>query len=83
MSITINERQESINQLIANAHKLRAAGVLSLNVNGMAVTLAPAPPAPLPIEHAEIVPEYADPLDDPATYAGGRVPKFTNDSDED
>jgi hypothetical protein len=72
--------QSQIDLIIANAPKLRAAGILSLSFNGdsvHSVHLAAAEPDLPPPEHpAELEVEYSDPLMDPDTYPGGKVPKL-------
>lgn len=68
-----------------HAESLRAAGVVRFEVNGCKVWLDG--PAPTPTEakptpdHDE---EYADPLDDPATFGlrGGRVPGYRRRSED-
>lgn len=68
---------EKLRTIAAHAPALIDAGVTSFTFEGMSVTLArttpthDAPPAdPTP-------PAPTDPLRDPATYPGGRVPGFT------
>lgn len=78
--------------VIDRAPRLRAAGVTHLQLDGFAVTLAPAD-APLstsaigidvqpsrrdddPADEDTGTRRPGDPLGDPATYAGGRVPGF-------
>ena len=76
--------QKAIDLILANAAKLRRAGVVSLSVDGFAVTLAPHELESQPHEHeAEPVLEYSDPLLDPDTYPGGKVPKFAENTDGD
>ena len=70
--------------LISNAAALHAAGITSLTLDGLSVTLT-APPSPPPPPRAkgkaddEPAPgqSYVDPLNDPSTYPGGRLPGFT------
>ncbi len=67
---------EWLDLLIERADALRKAGVTHVDLGGCAVTLAP-PPVEMPIERDRPEPaEDLDPLNDPATYADGRVPGF-------
>jgi hypothetical protein len=76
--------------LISKAPALHAAGITSLTLDGVAVTLT-APPAPPPPPRAKgkadedpppLAQGYADPLNDPSTYPGGRLPGFTRVREE-
>jgi hypothetical protein len=65
--------------IIAKAKELRAAGVTSVSINGVAITLAPPDPVAPPTQttpRTEPAPMVVDMLDDPSTY-GGAVPGFT------
>lgn len=75
---------ELLDLIIARAPALIAAGVTSLSIEGLSATLsrpAPAPaaradkPAPPPRRHI-------DPMRDPSTYPGGKIPGFTRDEDK-
>lgn len=68
--------------LIARAPDLRRAGVLTLSLDGLAVSLAPDAP-PVADVPREVVEEPADPLLDPATFGyRDAVPGFPRRRDE-
>lgn len=68
-----------LDAILARAPRLHAAGIQSLIIDGLSVTLVP-PPAPLDLRGTVVEnaapPDAADPLMDAATYGGGRVPGF-------
>lgn len=73
---TPGPRFTTIDEIIAKAPALIAAGITSITIDGVAVTLSSRPPAqdaepPKPVPRAHI-----DPLKDASTYPGGRVPGF-------
>ncbi len=70
--------------IIQQAPQLIAAGVTSLSVDGLSVTLsAPPPRAPAQAPTPEkIAKSHIDPLRDPSTYPGGKVPGFTRDEEK-
>lgn len=59
--------------IIGRAPKLREAGVLRVNIDGMAFDLAPSEQAAEDDDGTRSSDEEADPFEDPATY-GGRPP---------
>ncbi len=63
------------------APALRKAGVLTVAVGGVAFTLAPnVEPPPDEKKQQVTEPDWGmDPLNDPSTYVGGRVPGFTRE----
>jgi len=67
-----------IDIVLRRANELRAAGVLSIQVDGCGATLAAYDPRTEPVktEAPEEEQVYRNPLHDPATY-GGDVPGFT------
>jgi hypothetical protein len=63
--------------LIADrAEQLRRAGVTRVAVEGFSFELAPLEPEPVVPPKAEPEVHYTSALDDPSTYANGRVPGF-------
>ena len=73
---------EIVNLLAERAPALRAAGVTSFTIGDFAVDFAPhEQPPPPPRRRADEddpAPDASsDPMQDPATYGGGRVPGFT------
>ena len=72
-----------IDLIIARAPALHAAGVTSLTVDGLSVTLTtpPVPHAALP-KPTEQPKQHIDPLKDTSTYPGGRIPGFTRDDED-
>ncbi len=75
---------ELIDLITKQAPALIKAGITSLSIDGFAVTLAPpAPQEPdgeVP-KAAASPPPHINPLKDPSTYPGGRVPGFTREGD--
>lgn len=72
-----------VDLMIARAADLRAAGITSLSLDGIAVTLAAAAPEEPEAEPGDdSPPEPIDPLNDPSTYPGGKVPGFTRPKKE-
>jgi len=64
--------------VIARAADLHAAGITSLSLDGIAVTIAAPPVKPdAPEDAAPPAEAHTDPLNDPSTYPGGKVPGFT------
>lgn len=73
---------ELMSLIAERAPALIAAGVTSLSIDGFAVTLAPPPPVPANVPKPEESPrQHIDPLRDPSTYPGGRVPGFTREGE--
>jgi hypothetical protein len=68
---------ELLSLLAERARELRDAGVRRLQLEQfVAIEFAPAEEkAPLDLQ-AEPQEEYSDPLRDPATFPGGRIPQF-------
>lgn len=70
----------TLDTILARAAELRAAGITSLTLDGVAVTLAPPEPTmpdlprTTPTEDADAT--RVDPMSDAATYGGGKVPGF-------
>lgn len=74
---------ELIDLLIDRAPKLIAAGITSLSIEGMSATLSKPAPAPASIAPPKpIARQHIDPMRDPSTYPGGKVPGFTRDEDK-
>jgi hypothetical protein len=75
---------ELLDLVVARAPELAAAGVASVTIEGFSLMLRPrrlAPPgSPTDEDEEEAVepstPSDVDPLSDPATFAGGRVPGY-------
>lgn len=68
--------------LIADrAEALRKAGVLVVQVDGFSAQLAPWTEPGQP-DRSVAEPTYSDPLLDPSTYPGGRVPGFEREPHE-
>lgn len=65
--------------VISRAAALRAAGVTTITIGGVTVTLAPPEPAPIPTTPDARSDENNDddPLSDPSTFGGRGVPGFT------
>lgn len=72
---------ELMDLITSRAPALIAAGVTELEIDGFAVKLSAPPPAATPVAKAAPVRQHVDPLQDPSTYAGGRVPGYTRDDD--
>lgn len=71
-----SDLRQQIDLLIERAPKLRAAGVTSLCLENISVTLAPPPVEPADLEPASAPSTHIDPLKDPATFPGGRIPGY-------
>jgi len=71
---------ELLDLLVARAPGLIAVGVTSVSIAGLSATLS-APPAPMPAnaKPQQIAKSHIDPMRDPATYPGGRVPGYTRE----
>ncbi len=74
--------QSQIDLITANAMKLRAVGVIHLAIDGVSVTLAPHEVEQAADHVPDPVIEHSDPLMDPDTYPGGKVPTFARNTDE-
>lgn len=79
---------ELLDLLVERADRLRAAGVLRLELEGLKVELAPAAPTIDPNKRRDAEPEPAeddvDPFRDPATFGlRAGVPGFTRPKDDD
>ncbi len=77
--------QQIVDFIIKNAPGLREAGVLSLAMEGTTVQLAPYEPMQQmadakPVDDPVI--EHSDPLMDPDTYPGGKVPTYRAPQDD-
>lgn len=73
---------DMIKLIIEQAPALIDVGVTELAIDGFAVKLArPArPPADMPApKGAPIAKQHVDPMSDPSTYPGGRVPGYTRE----
>ena len=70
--------REWIALVLEQATALRAAGVLSISIDGRSVTFAELPfvPAKDDSKPDEQEPDNVDPFHDPASYPGGIVPGF-------
>lgn len=75
--------EDLIDLIVKRAPDLREAGVLSLSVGEVHVVLAPAEPPETADEKSTEPEQYSDPLDDPATYARGGVPRFEREPEPD
>jgi hypothetical protein len=69
-----------IDLLVKRAPELVAAGINQLDFAGLSVHIAARPPqaletAPAPLPSTQ----HSDPLSDPATFPGGRIPGFTRE----
>lgn len=62
--------------LIDRAPKLREAGVMRVELEGLCLVLAPPEQMLDDREERDEDIEHADPLQDPATFPGGRVPGY-------
>jgi hypothetical protein len=75
--------RQRLRVLVQEAPALIAAGVTSLRVGDIEATLAPPPAKPENLPKARApARQHIDPLRDPSTYPGGRVPGFTRDEDQ-
>ena len=79
---------ELLDLAIRRAPAARAAGLLSIEVvaDGATVRAALAPADPTPPDDSDAADDViSDPLNDPATYPGGRIPRsrFRHDDDTD
>ncbi len=66
-----------IDLIISRAPALIAAGVTSLSMDGLAVMLAPPPAPAAHVDEPSAPTQHIDPMQDPATYPGGRIPGFS------
>lgn len=83
-SLTSLSPAELLDLVTSNAPALIAAGVASVQIDGLSFTLAssvPRKPEALP-EAAPTPRQHVDPLRDASTYPGGRVPGYTRDKDK-
>lgn len=74
--------EDLVDLIIRRAPELVAVGVTSLTVEGLSVHLSAPPPPPPNIKPEPIAKSHIDPLRDPSTYPGGKVPGFTRDEDK-
>jgi hypothetical protein len=76
------ELDAMIGLIVRRAPELIAAGVTSLSLDGVAVTLAPPPPkvGSMPAAAAPAAP-HTNPLHDRSTFHGGVVPGFTREGE--
>lgn len=83
--VTKTGAAETLSILRDMAPALRAAGVRRFKIGDVEADLAPPdPPAPERTRNDERTIEYDDPLDDPSTFGGGKVPGFERpESDDD
>lgn len=72
----LNDLRAQLAVIAEHAPQLRAAGVLQVSIDGVGAVLAPADPVPSSGPAPKPRPVYADPLEDPDTFAGGRVPGY-------
>lgn len=80
--ISKSSAAELLDLLIARAPALIAAGITSVSIEGLSATLAPPPPVAPPASKAKAQPvakSHTNPMLDPSTYPGGRVPGFTRE----
>jgi len=74
------ESEALLDLLIKRAPALIAAGVTSVQIEGLSATLSPPPaPPPLNAKPQPVAKPHIDPMRDPSTYPGGRVPGFTRE----
>ena len=79
-----SELDTLISTLVKRAPELIAAGVTSISLGELSATLERPPPAPpQQIEKRPAPRDHVDPMRDPSTYVGGKVPGFTRDEDRD
>lgn len=76
-----NHVAELLDLLIAKAPALIAAGVTHVSVSGMSADLT-SPPQSIVVAPQSNPPVFLDPLNDPATFPGGRVPGFRREEPE-
>lgn len=80
MATGATEIDNMIALLVRCAPELREAGITSLTIGDVSLTLADAPP--LDLRGVEVAsadappPPPTDPMADPASYPGGRIPGF-------
>lgn len=80
---TKSDLAELLRLVEERAPRLIAAGVTSVSVEGLSLTLAssvPTDPKDLP-KADPVVRGHIDPMRDPSTYPGGRVPGFTREDE--
>lgn len=75
--------RQRLRVLAQEAPALIAAGVTSLRLGELEATLAPPAVAGKAPEPRAARAAHIDPLRDPSTYPGGRVPGFTRDEERD
>lgn len=74
--------EQLLDLLIARAPALIAAGITSLSIDGLSATLAKPAAVGAPAGKPQpIAKQHIDPMRDPSTYPGGKVPGFTRDED--
>ena len=74
---------ELIDLLIDRAPRLIAVGITSLSIDGMSATLSkPAAVAAPAGKPQPVAKQHSDPMRDPATYQGGKVPGFTREEEK-
>ena len=75
--------EQVLTLILQRVIELRQAGVTSLSIDGVfAITLGPPAPSPGSAPKPEEMPwQHIDPLRDPSTYPGGRVPGFTREDE--
>jgi hypothetical protein len=76
-----NQIDELIDVLLKRAPELQAAGYTSISIGELSATFGPPPAPPTDMRGFDVSsndspPPPLDPLQDPATYPGGRVPGF-------
>lgn len=75
------ELSEAIDLILARAPALIAAGVTSVSTPGFSITLAPPPPPAAVVPPPPPAKVFTDPLSDPSTFPGGRVPGFRREGE--
>lgn len=79
---TKTKPENLIDLIIARAPELHAAGVTSLSMDGIAVTLVRPPEKPSALPPPKEQPQqHIDPLKDSSTYPGGRIPSFKREDE--
>lgn len=69
--------EDALTAIAKHAPALRAAGVLQVSIDGqLGAVLAPAEPLPSSVPPPRPRPVHTDPLQDPDTFPGGRVPGY-------